>query len=242
MNSFSSHLLPCSQLAQSLDFSLTGRPLFVIVAPNSMKLTFIGMSNTGKTHWSKKLERMGFVRFCCDDLIEERLEKELKRQGYRGIADVAKWMGQPYETRYGKTSKQYLAAERETMNYVLKLVDALALTTSVVIDTTGSVIYHGDRILNALKKRTTVVYLETPASVQKEMHQLYLKDPKPVIWGKSFKKTDQETDTDALARCYPQLLAYRTRRYEGLADITLDYFMLRQKHLTPKILLQLISQ
>ena len=40
-----------------------------------MKISIVGMSGSGKTYWSKKLESEGFKRFCCDDLIEEKLEK-----------------------------------------------------------------------------------------------------------------------------------------------------------------------
>ena len=41
-----------------------------------MKLSLIGMSNSGKSYWSKKLEDYGFKRFSSDDYIEEILEED----------------------------------------------------------------------------------------------------------------------------------------------------------------------
>lgn len=196
-----------------------------------MKLAFIGMSNVGKSYWSKKLAtEKDFKRFCCDDFIEEKLGDQLKALGYSGIQDVARWMGQPYDPQYSKTGRQYLEFEQEGMRQVLAALEAT--DEDMVIDTTGSVIYTGDDILQALAANTTVVYFETPASVQEEMRRLYIAEPKPVIWGDSFNKRPGETDTDALKRCYPELLAYRTQKYQKLADITLDYHLLRQPGFT----------
>lgn len=206
-----------------------------------MKISLIGMSGSGKTYWSKKLEEKGFKRFCCDDLIEEKLGKELKHLGYSGIAGVSRWMGQPYDKQYEQTSNQYLDFEKEVMNQVLSFVEKADENENIVIDTTGSVIYTGDEILKKLTKLTKVIYLETPASVKEEMYQLYLKDPKPVIWGESFNKQNNESDMDALARCYPELLAFRTKQYEKLSDITLDYHMLRKSDTTLEKFIKLIS-
>ncbi len=182
------------------------------------------MSGTGKTHWSKKLSEKGFTQYCCDDLIEELLSKDLKKLGYRGIQDVAKWMGQPYDTQYPKTSKAYLAREIQVME---KLIKKIANKKNSVIDTTGSVIYAGGEIGKALVKLTTVIYLETPQSVQDEMFRVYMQDPKPVIWGQVFKKKKNETEKEALARCYPELLNTRAEKYKKLAHKKLDYHKLR---------------
>ncbi len=178
-----------------------------------MRVSLVGMSGSGKTYWSKKFEENGFVRFCCDDIIEKKLENELKPLGYSGIADVSKWMGQPYDTRYEEASQKYLTFERETMQEIFEVITALPFEQNVIIDTTGSVIYTGDVILSKLLEISRVIYLETSQSVQKEMYELYIRDPKPVIWGTSFNKKIGETDMEALARCYPQLLEYRSKKY-----------------------------
>ena len=57
-----------------------------------MRLSLIGMSGSGKSHWSKKLTAYGFKAFHCDDLIEELLTEDLL--GADGIPlSVGEWMG-----------------------------------------------------------------------------------------------------------------------------------------------------
>ena len=195
-------------------------------------ISLIGMSGSGKSHWSSKLQERGFERFCCDDLIEARLGRELKSLRYSGIQDVARWMGQPFDPQYGRTSQRYLDFEGEVVREVLATIEQSASHRDTVIDTTGSVIYLANDILQGLRTRTRVVYLETPDSVKKEMYRLYLADPKPVIWGSSFLREDGETNMQALSRCYPLLLAYRTARYARFAHITFDYDTLRSPDFT----------
>lgn len=194
-----------------------------------MKIALIGMSGSGKSFWSKKLEEEGFERICCDDLIEERLDKELKKYGYSGIGDVAKWMGQPFDPQYSQTSAQYLQLEKEIMKEILDKAAKSTAEKHLVIDTTGSVIYTGKGILSTLANQTRIIYLTTPISVQEEMYRLYLSDPKPVIWGKSFKKNIGQSSREALAASYPKLLAFRVKEYEKLANTSLSYHRLRDK-------------
>lgn len=194
-----------------------------------MKISLIGMSGAGKTYWAQKFESIGFRRYSCNDIIEEKLGSELKKLGYSGIRDVAKWMGQPYEKQYAKTSKRFLELERETM---MELFNTLKNTSdeNIVIDTTGSVIYTGEDVLKKLKEKTLVVMLDTPNEVKEEMYKLYLTDPKPVIWGESYFKFRGETNKEALARCYEQLLEYRLRKYRRSAHIIMSYYELHSKH------------
>lgn len=194
-------------------------------------ITLIGMSGSGKSHWSAKLSERGFARYCCDDMIEERLGIELKALGYSGIHDVAKWMGQPYAPQYPMTSRRYLDLEGEVTSEALAKIEESGIQRGV-IDTTGSVIYLEGNILQELRARTRLVYLETPDSVKEEMYRLYIAYPKPVIWGDSFSRANGETDTEALGRCYPRLLAYRTARYASLAHMTLDFYQLRNPDFT----------
>ena len=85
-----------------------------------MKLSIIGMSGSGKSYWSKKLqEEKGFKRFCCDDIIEQKLSHELKKFGYSGLHDVGKWMGQPFDPQYVKRSKNiYILRTKQRMKYL----------------------------------------------------------------------------------------------------------------------------
>ena len=206
-----------------------------------MRITLIGMSNVGKTYWANKLAEVGFQVFSCDDLIEEKLASELQKYGYKGIHDVARWMGQPFDKQYSQTSARYLSFETEVMKSILfTLVNNGVGQKNIVIDTTASVIYTDDIIMDELKRLTKIVYLDTPLKVQKEMYFSYLKYPKPVIWGNSFKKRQDESDFEALSRCYPNLLAYRTKRYKLYADISLDYFLLRTQEFSSRDFLSAI--
>jgi hypothetical protein len=45
----------------------------------------------------------------------------------------------------------------------------------------------------------------------------YLSDPKPVLWGDQFVQRPGETANEAVARCYPQLIAHRKTLYERYA-------------------------
>lgn len=153
-----------------------------------MIISFIGMSGVGKSTWSSKLEKeKGFKRYCCDDLIEKGLSSELKKLGYGGINDVSRWMGQPYDERYKRNSQKYLELEAEALKNILWGIKWLAKDKNIAVDTTGSVIYLPPDILDDLKKRTKIIYLETSESVIEEMVKRYLYDPKPVIWGDVFK-------------------------------------------------------
>ncbi len=191
-----------------------------------MKLSLIGMSNSGKTFWSKKLEEKGFRRFSSDDYIEEELGPELKKLGYSGIHGVSAWLGQPYEKRYSKNSKIYLNFEIESLKFFISLIEKSQ--ENAVIDTTGSLIYTGESILNRLKQTTKIIYFDTPLSIKEEMIRSYIQHPKPVLWVDAFSQKEGEKAISALARCYPDLLEYRTTAYKKLADTTLDYFQVRK--------------
>lgn len=207
-----------------------------------MKISLIGISNLGKTYWSKELEKVGFKRFGCDDLIEKKLGEELKRLGCSGLNAMAKWMGQPYEKRYQINSRKCLELEKQAVEEILSsLNNNLVNDENIVIDTTGSVIYLGGKIMASLKKSTTVVYLDTPVSIQKQMYQKYLENPKPVIWGNSFKIKKGQSPSEALEECYPKLLSFRSKRYQKYADITVDYFLLRNKNFTVEKFIKLLT-
>jgi len=187
------------------------------------------MSNVGKTHWSKLLEsELGFTRFDCDGMIEQNLEPYLKKHGFSGINDVSKWMGQPYDKRYPRNSEKYLFFEIEIMKKILNKLEKKQNTEeNIVIDTTGSVVYTGAQIMEKLKKISIVINLGVPDSVKDEMLKKYIENPRPVYWGSSFNKTNTEENMDALKRCYPSLLSFRSKKYKEYADIILDYFRLR---------------
>lgn len=194
-----------------------------------MKISLVGMSGSGKSYWSKKLQKKGFRRFCCDDLIEAKLGDALKKLGYSGIQDVAKWMGQPFDEQHTDASRKYLQCEKEILEKIAGEIRKIPDKEDIVIDTTGSVIYMKKNILDKLIQLTKIIYLNIPASVKDDMYKLYLSDPKPIVWGNSFKKNADESNMEALSRCYPKLLASRAQKYEKIAHIVLDYAIHRRQ-------------
>ena len=208
-----------------------------------MRLSFIGMSGTGKSHWSSQLIEQGYQRFCCDDLIEKRLESKLMASD-GSFVPMGQWMGFPYEPDYPQREAEYLRLEIEVLNEILTYLEATpnGNTDNIIIDTTGSVIYTGGDILARLQQLTTIVYLDTPLAVQEQMRSAYCTNPAPVVWHDHFNRQSGETNAAALARCYPALLSTRTHAYKEWADITLDYHMLRQPTFTVDDFLSEISQ
>jgi shikimate kinase len=195
-----------------------------------VRLSLIGMAGSGKSYWSMKLAEYGYRRICCDDLIAARLASELK--GPDGsTADMGAWMGLPYEWQYKERESKYLTYETQVMMDILEDLEGQETKVGepIVVDTTGSVIYTGDAILTRLKGHTTVVYLPIPTEVQETMLKAYLSNPGPMLWRNAFNKRPQETNREALARCYPQLLMARQRLYEPYADVTIDYYRRREE-------------
>ena len=193
-----------------------------------MHLSLIGMSGSGKSHWSSGLVELGFHRFCCDDLIADKLAPELIRSDGTTL-DLGEWMGFPYEPQYKERESRYLACEIEVIREILSYLCASDLGQKVVVDTTGSVIYTGEDMLERLKSTSTVVHLATPPEVKERMLRVYLAQPRPVLWRDVFSRKHGETNEEALARCYPQLLFSRQRLYEQYADVTIDYFVRNQE-------------
>lgn len=190
-----------------------------------MHLSLTGMSGSGKSFWSARLAQHGFTCFCCDDRIAEKLAPFLDGEGDT-IARLGRWMGFPFQPGYEEREVRYLLLERETVEEALRVLNCNpdSGADDVVIDTTGSVVYMEEEILAELRRLTTIVHLATPVEVHMQMLENYRSAPRPVLWRGMFVKTPPETDQEALARCYPELLAGREKLYRMFADVTLDYF------------------
>lgn len=182
------------------------------------------MSGSGKSYWSKRLVELGFRRYCCDELISTKLAKELTRSDGT-VQGLGEWMGYPYEPHYKEHEKKYLSCEMEVLNEILSGLECHEnnLNDNIVVDTTGSVIYTGGNILEKLRRFTTVVHLSTPTDVKELMLEVYVANPRPVLWRDFFNKKPNETNEHALARCYPRLLSTREQLYEQYSDITISY-------------------
>jgi shikimate kinase len=192
-----------------------------------LRLALVGMSGSGKSHWTKNLAALGCPTVCCDDQIEARLAPLLQAGGYSGINGVAAWMGWPDSLTYAEREAQYLAEEIASLDEVLSTLEKDA-KRQLVLDTTGSVIYAGKHILHRLRRQMTVVYLAASADEQQLLIKRYLGDPKPVLWRGAFHPRPGETPHDTVARCYPVLIAARRQSYEALAQVTLPTLELHQ--------------
>lgn len=204
-----------------------------------MIFSFIGMAGVGKSFWSDRLEReKGYQKYSCDELIEKELAPELALLGYKGTSGLSSWMGQPYDERYSVNSCRYLELEAKVFGNSLKKVENNK-NKNIVVDTTGSVVYLPLELLRKLKQLTKIVYLETPEFVVRKMINLYLIDPKPVIWGNLYRPLSGEDKMETLKRCYPELLKYRINLYNKLADVKVDYSQ-TEKSFTLENLLNII--
>jgi shikimate kinase len=189
------------------------------------------MAGSGKSYWSKKLADIGFHRFCCDDLIAEKLSPELRKADGTSRS-LAEWMGFPYEPQYRMRESRYLAYEIKVLSEILRGIQSREPESEekTVIDTTGSVIYTGKEVMAWLRRSTTVVHLQTPPEVKEHMLQVYVAQPRPVLWRDLFSKKPEESNQEALARCYPRLLFVRERLYSRYADVSVDYHKRNKDH------------
>ena len=205
-------------------------------------LALIGMSGAGKSYWSSKLINQGFHSFCCDDLIEKKLEEFLWLPNGKKLS-MAQWMGHPYEPQYIQAEQNYLEFEMEMMESICSFLrEDVYQGKNVVVDTTGSFIYTGETLIGCLKEITTIVYLKAQLGSIKTMYETFLRDPKPVLWQGRFNKQPQESNQEALLRCYPELLRSRQREYERYADVVIDFETLHKRGFGVKGFLETIQK
>jgi len=187
-----------------------------------MRIALIGMAGTGKSTWAKRFQAQGFHRIDCDRMIAERLSSNLHAADDL-IAALGSWMGLPWGPGYGDRAAQYHREEVAVMQEALGVLATTASGKNLVVDTAGSVIYTGASVLRELTRQTTVVHLETPPEVQERMLEEFLERPGPVLWQGMFQRAAGESEKQALARCYPLLLADREKRYRALAHVSLPH-------------------
>lgn len=185
-----------------------------------MVLILIGMSGTGKSYWSKKLEMQGFKRFGCDDLITERLAHQL---GYSDSSafDMHQWVGYPDEVTHAERAQQYLQAEEDVLNEIIAYLNEAEQHENIVIDSTGSIIYMQPAILDKISCLTRIIYLDISDQDFDRMLKYYLENPVAIIWNGYFQPLPLESRQETFARCYPQLIRSREQKYKELAQVTI---------------------
>lgn len=205
-----------------------------------LKLSLIGMSGAGKSHWAQKLAGAGFRVIHVDDRIEQKLAAHLTVGGHRGIGGVAAWMGWPNEPAYREREKKYLECEIQSMDEALDEIEQ-AGQEGIVLDTTGSVAYTGEPLCRRMQSLTTVVYLQASRAEEELLVARYLSDPKPVLWGDQFAPRPGESAADAVSRCYPQLIAQRKKLYERYAHRIVSLENLRNSEVDARGFLELVE-
>ena len=205
-----------------------------------IKLSLIGMSGAGKSYWSQKLAAAGFRVISIDDRIEKKLAPELTVGGHRGIGGVAAWMGWPNQPTYREREKKYLECEVKSMAEAMDEIQVSG-EEGTILDTTGSVVYTGEEVCRQMQSLTTVVYLEASPAEEKLLIARYLSDPKPVLWGDQFDQRPGESSKDAIARCYPKLIAHRKKLYERYAHRIISMDLLWNVNLDARGFLELLE-
>ena len=191
------------------------------------------MSGCGKSRWSMKLQEIGFKRFSCDDLITRKARPILTRPDGT-ILDIGKWMGFPYEYQYRSRESKYLSLEIQALSEILEYLDTKQNLPeeNIVVDTTGSVIYCGHKLLKKLRKTTMVIHLSSPPGIQTQMLDRYLANKRPVLWRNLFNKRLNESNEEALERCYQRLLITREKLYQQHSHVTVPHRTHAQKGLS----------
>jgi len=187
-----------------------------------MRLTLIGMSGTGKSQWSKRLQKAGFRRYCCDAMIAAKLDHELRRPDGSEMP-MGAWMGFPYQEGYPAREARYLACEIEVLHAILDKLEQTDETENVVLDTTGSVVHTSADLLKRLRRSTTVAYLSVPSKQRQALLRAYMAQPRPILWNGIYQPQPGESHEAALDRCYARLLAKRERLYRRYANVEIDY-------------------
>lgn len=197
-----------------------------------MILALIGMSGIGKTFWSKKLESIGFTRFCCDDLIEQELREERIVIPEQGTQALSNWLGQPYEKDYDKKSLKYLSLETKVLEKIFLTLKKNYKLKNIIIDTTGSIVHLDEKIIIKLKKIARIVYLDTPNYAFRTMYKQHKENPKPIIWGPYYGMNNRKNPS-FFFNSYARLLQYRHKKYMEYADLLLGYKFHHNNQITP---------
>lgn len=187
----------------------------------NLKIAFIGMSNIGKSHWSQALR--DYKKFSVVS-VDNEIEKNL---GLADMAEMAAWMGYPFEEKYVTHAQEYLDLEADKTRVEIP-------EGNFILDTTGSVIYLRPDIWNFLRENFLIVCFDASEEMRQEMAALYFEEPKSIVWGNDFNMQEGELGIDALRRCYPGLLNNRKKLYRELGEVFVPGEFSRIKNLEVK--------
>ncbi|MDO8664808.1 MAG: hypothetical protein Q7K44_04695 [Candidatus Liptonbacteria bacterium] len=181
------------------------------IEDKTLRLAFIGMSNAGKSYRSRVLrDECGFMWYHVDGEIQKTL-------GFETMEEISEWLGYPTSSTYIERERKYLDAEgKHTM------IEALDTGgKNLVSDTTGSVVYLKAHTHNWLEENCLMVNIQVDERAISELIKNFFEKPKPVVWQGFFNQKENETERDALERCYPKLLSSRLEKYRAMAHVNI---------------------
>lgn len=181
------------------------------VKAGTCRLSFIGMSNGGKSYRSRVLrDECGFLLYSVDDAI-------IKEMGFASMDEISAWMGYPSSPGYAEREAKYLALE----GIFTKEAAMKTHGKNLVFDTTGSVAQLDTKVLDALTEHTLIVHLDVGEDALPVLMERFFTEPKPVAWGEFFTMQPGESEDAAIRRSYPTLLRERLKRYRALAHVNI---------------------
>ena len=179
-------------------------------AKGTLRIALIGMSNIGKSHWTRDIvKRHDFKSYEVDEAIQKRLDVE-------NIEQSAARMGQPYDKDYQNRAQEYLALEQEMT------LDAENVPGNIILDTTGSVIYLPILTTNIIKNSYLTVYISANQKQIGTLIQRFTTTQKPLIWGEAYEQKSGLSRHESMMACYPFLLESRATLYKSMTDITVE--------------------
>lgn len=187
-------------------------------------ISFIGMSGSGKTYWSKKLaDEAQFTCYSCDDLIAVELDDVLTSTSSVETERLSRWLGFPFEPQFAANEKIYLDYEARVVRECIEKIRESKDEERIVCDTTGSFIYLPTELQDELQSVSTIVCLETPPEAVNVLYKRYMNNPKPIVWNGNYRPASDERPEEALHRCYYDLLHERLALYSKRAEVKLPF-------------------
>lgn len=194
-----------------------------------MVITLIGMSTVGKSYWSAKFVEAGFERLDLDEMIKKRFEDYVgSPQTY---LSMGKWLGFPDDEGFDEREQKLKQIEAEVLcdvTLMLKNRDKKRL----IIDTGGSLVYAPPQYWQNFKQFVKVIYLKMDKKQYQGRIDLYLQEPRFMLWNNQFKSRVGESRYESYLRCYANLLGEREQFYEKYADFELAYEVHRNPAMT----------
>lgn len=179
------------------------------VKNGTCRVSFIGMSNGGKSYRSKVLRNeLGFLWYQVDEAIQKAL-------GLATVEDISSWLDYPSSPQYNEREQTYLELE----NKFTKEASMQISGKNLVFDTTGSVAQLKQDTLDTLRENSLIVHLDVGENSIERLMEKFFEQPKPVAWGGHFGVHAGESEEAALRRSYPTLLHERLARYRTLAHV-----------------------